>query len=560
MKLSSTRQIEWLLPAAWVGLILFLLLLLNLRWSPSFRTLDGDAGLYAYMGSAILDGQLPYRDAWELKPPLGFYLNALAVLVLGHTPWAIWWLNVLSLSVTIVALYCVVRRVYGGLPAGAAILLFSLAVMIPAIFQGGNFMEIYAFLPQVLVFGAAYGFFVSQRPRWVFVTGLLTGLAFMTKQPTIGMGLAAFGMIFLTSLLQHQLKPLLRICLAYAGGVLAAVLLPAAYWAVQGAGESFLDAVLLHGLAFAGARASFGYALKHTVWQVFPTLLISKLYALAALVGLLHLGGQARWYLAQVWRRPSRVAPPAPSAVELAGLVPLAALPLELIFASLGGRNFGHYYLTMIPAVVLGISLGVWKLSLVLLVPHNAQRSKPWRAAAWGVLVLGALVWAGAAVAQVKPSTDQLASLPEIFRGTYRLNDLHRHIIETTSPNDRVLVWHVHLGINFVTNRQTPSRVLYPLNLFIPNRRGEYKLGEFVTDLASSPPELIVIQKPSSLSMPFVDEPLETICQKGCAAEFSSAIENPGVMADLLRLQAFFKDNYVEDARIYDWVLYRYKQ
>ena len=82
------------------------------------------------------------------------------------------------------------------------VLLFSLAVMLPEIFQGGNFMEIYALLPQVLVFGAAYAFFTTHQIRWVFFTGALTGLAFMTKQPTIGMGLSAMGVIFLVSLLQ----------------------------------------------------------------------------------------------------------------------------------------------------------------------------------------------------------------------------------------------------------------------------------------------------------------------------------------------------------------------
>ena len=33
------------------------------------QPMGADQGLYAYVGERILDGDLPYRDAWDQKPP-----------------------------------------------------------------------------------------------------------------------------------------------------------------------------------------------------------------------------------------------------------------------------------------------------------------------------------------------------------------------------------------------------------------------------------------------------------------------------------------------------------
>lgn len=48
-----------------------------------------DQGIFAWAGGVIRDGGLPYRDAWDLKGPLVYYVYALAQLVFGAGLWAI---------------------------------------------------------------------------------------------------------------------------------------------------------------------------------------------------------------------------------------------------------------------------------------------------------------------------------------------------------------------------------------------------------------------------------------------------------------------------------------
>src|SRR6185436_20554334 len=46
--------------------------------------MGGDQGLYAYVGERILAGEVPYRDAWDQKPPAIHVAYALMRLVWPH--------------------------------------------------------------------------------------------------------------------------------------------------------------------------------------------------------------------------------------------------------------------------------------------------------------------------------------------------------------------------------------------------------------------------------------------------------------------------------------------
>ena len=43
--------------------------LLAVRLPSLVQPMGADQGLYAYVGERILAGDLPYRDAWDQKPP-----------------------------------------------------------------------------------------------------------------------------------------------------------------------------------------------------------------------------------------------------------------------------------------------------------------------------------------------------------------------------------------------------------------------------------------------------------------------------------------------------------
>jgi hypothetical protein len=224
--------------------------------------------------------------------------------------------------------------------------------------------------------------------------------------------------------------------------------------------------------------------------------------------------------------------------------------------ASLGGRNFGHYFITMIPAVTLAACYPFWRV-ISGFKPAIQSRSSRLGAAIYFIPVLLILAWGVGSIKNVLPTTKYTSNLAAIFENQSTANDLENYILRTTQPEDEVLVWHIHLGIDFIADRKSPSRFLFPLNLFIPPTAGNTRLKEFTDELEAKPPELILVQRVSSIAMPFVDQPIERLCDVYCNPEFTQALAVPQITQQLRRFQEFFLSHYAWETDIYDWKVYR---
>lgn len=74
-----------------IGLVVLLLAILVLRWHLLDLPLERDESAYAYIGKNILDGKLPYRDIYEMKPPLLLYSYAALVAIFGYSLSGLHW-------------------------------------------------------------------------------------------------------------------------------------------------------------------------------------------------------------------------------------------------------------------------------------------------------------------------------------------------------------------------------------------------------------------------------------------------------------------------------------
>ena len=584
---------------------------LNLSWRPDIASLPPDSGFYAYVGKAILHGQVPYRDVWDDKPPLGYYLNALGQLVFGQTPWGVWWSSIAWILGCTLLLFLVIRKLFGRITAGIACAIFLVALMSPQIFQGGNLMEVYGLAPQIGVIGISYLFFTKNRkPRFAILAGVLTAGAFLIKQPTIIIGCASIFVMTICSISESKFREAARTILGFLVGAVGLMAIVSLYWVWIGAWDELLSGAIFQGISFVGdseshLRENFFYTLIHILpnlrigylyliamfsagfflleklyrgWlrQILKTRLSIFDYCMLAVVAVIPLAGTLIWpssYFGKFWiisifsfglyvlarfagLRPRPEFQPVFTSLEWVWLIPLIALPLELLMVSLVGGNAGHYFITMIPSIVLAIAYPTyWVVSAL------SEAKQPitslLRNSAYVVLMVFVLIWGAASFFKDLPSDVYRNDLAGIFKGINYISKVEQYILQTTQPDDEVLVWHIHLGINFITDRKAPSRFLFPLNLFIPPNQGNAKLEEYVNDLEVHPPELILVQKPSSMSVPFVDDPPDSLCNVYCNPEFEQALEIPQIRQEWLRLQQFFYNHYELDQRIYDWTVYR---
>ena len=184
--------------------------LLNLPWSPRYYSMSIDNGIFAYGGKLITQGQIPYLDYWDNIPPAINYINALTFSLSSPTPWAVWWLNIIWLSLTTVLTCLFVRKLAGLVPSVLSGVLLILLVMDGNLFSGGDMTEFFSLIPQILALWALYNYWQFKRSRWVVVLGLVTSVAFLTKQTAIGLGVSSILVIIGINLLDHDWRKAVR--------------------------------------------------------------------------------------------------------------------------------------------------------------------------------------------------------------------------------------------------------------------------------------------------------------------------------------------------------------
>ncbi len=107
-----------------------------------------DEGFYAAVAQQLLDGGIPYRDAFDNKPPLVFAWYALSFLMFGEHIWAPRLLVSLLLAATTLLVYLQGRLLFGR-PAGLlAALAFALSIGL-AVFETNANTEYFMLLPRV---------------------------------------------------------------------------------------------------------------------------------------------------------------------------------------------------------------------------------------------------------------------------------------------------------------------------------------------------------------------------------------------------------------------------
>lgn len=177
-----------------------------------------DQGIYAMVGRAVLAGKMPYRDAWDFKPPGIFVLYALTRALLGGGQWAIRAVEIAGIVAMTFAMMRLTDRWWGdrrvGLLAGAIAALVHAQLEFwhtaqPESF--GGMLTIFALLPLHLDAPAERGEVPPDRAarrRW-FLSGLLFGLAGLLKPPLAGGGAVVAWMLGVRVLRARSMDPFL---------------------------------------------------------------------------------------------------------------------------------------------------------------------------------------------------------------------------------------------------------------------------------------------------------------------------------------------------------------
>lgn len=207
-----------------------------------------DSSVFQYIGKGILDGMVPYRDAFDHKGPILYLLNALGFLLAGR--YGIWLLEWGILFATLVASYKLCRVYFTrGASFAAVLTTYSLLALY---MKGGNFTEEYGMLPAViaLYIFAKYFKFKKITNFELSVLGATFMIALLLKVNLACTWAIYCFYFFVVTIWKKDWKELVRYILYFLLGA-AVVFVPIAIWlAVNGAWNDFTMAYFEFNMAY----------------------------------------------------------------------------------------------------------------------------------------------------------------------------------------------------------------------------------------------------------------------------------------------------------------------
>jgi hypothetical protein len=500
-------------PAALLWVLAFACLL-TLRLPFLSLPLERDEGEYAYIAWRVLEGEVPYRDAFDQKPPLVFAPYLLALTTVGGSVEALHGVLLAWVAATMLVVASLARHVArsaagpagagaapeeGRVAGAAAALLYAVSASSPRLRATAMNTEILMALPMaasVLAALRAHARGLAREARgeppgagagWL-AAGALAALACWFKQVAV-VSAAALGVwtLWLTLAPGARGRGALaarRLAAMLAGGAL--VSLPVVAWfAAHGALGPLVDAALLFNLHYASeVPLTEGLAnLRHELGRQAPALW--PLWLLA-LLPLLH-------------------------ARDRRALLPVYGWLECLALGVCAGLYFrDHYFIQLLPALaVLG---GVASARLVARAGGRAGGQTGGRigramAAAGGLALLVALP---AAAADRELLLD--GSPERVSRALYGLNPfaeaprIAQAMAAHGAPYERVFVFGSEPEILFLARRASASRYIYtyPLMLGMPDR--EARQREAWDEVAAARPRLVLVVAVRNSHLP---DPLE---------------------------------------------------
>jgi Dolichyl-phosphate-mannose-protein mannosyltransferase len=481
--------------------------------NPNNMTLPSrDSGVFLYVGWRFLNNDIPYRDVWDHKPPLIYFVDALGIALTPNSLWGIWVLQFIFIFFTLFFIYKILDREFGLYPALAGSVTLTSGLL--TILEKGNVTEEYALIFQALGLWLFLSAWRRDFPlRSSFWIGVLGGLAFNFKQTTIGLWVT-YGLFLLTIRLSQRKLPL-KDFFSLLGGWLSPSLVLILYLASQGALVDFWEQAFLYNIVYIG---------KHEgIRRLIPVFIKGFAYLQNGWVLYLALLGWLAGFT-YVWRKRKDVFAQAHPLL----LIALVNLPVEIFFITISGRSILHYYLTPLP--VMAILAG----ALVYTVPFLVEKIKGFDSQNIQGLMPG-VVLAVVLLGQF----GQVAYYPSYVR-VLSDNDytpVIDYVANNTQESDQVLLIGAESVVNFLARREAPTRYVYQYPLATLGRRSMFE--EYFDQILKNRPLLII----DTRGRDRLDEKLYTPMQK------RSQVVRDGVQ----QLAA----NYRPVARFDDWVVYR---
>ena len=192
-----------------------------------------DSNSYFTMGKVMMNGGVIYRDAFDQKGPLLYFIYGLGYLMSNTSFIGVFLLEVLALTATLLAEYKLLRLYLSHKVSLLMLPIGALAITVSKSFYWGGSAE--EFCLPLMAWGLYYSvkYFKEDYPeqmswKYVFLFGCLAGCIMLIKFNLLGLYFAWMGMLTLANMNAEKWKSSIGNCLVF----LAGMVLPVIPWLI----------------------------------------------------------------------------------------------------------------------------------------------------------------------------------------------------------------------------------------------------------------------------------------------------------------------------------------
>ncbi len=464
--------------------------LILLPYIPSFQKIPyRDSGVFLYIGEKILDGKLPYRDVWDHKPPVIFYINAFALFLSNGSYWGIWYIQLIFLLFGVILSFYLLNDLFG---YKIAFLCSALWVInLSLIIEGGNLTEEYGIIIQFLLILLLYKHFKeSKNIVKIFIIpffiGFFSMIVFLLKPNLIGIPVS---IIFALIVLKNDdfdktIKNKIFILLAIISSFLLTFLFILYYFALNDALNDFIDCVFVYNFIYSSGNTLPQFLIS--ILSGFKYLTIFGLIAL--LMWLFLIINHFKNYLKYTQMQ------------KVLLLLVLIDFLIEMILSGVSGRTYPHYYMAWIPVVTILIAF-FWDafFKLINFKKNTKNRYFNTQKIIFLLLLIGILI--------IPLRFQNYLIYSKIYKepSDTRINEVIEFLERSTSENDTILMWGAETSINYIVKRDSPTKYVYQYPLFMDGYLKPDMIDKFNEHILLNRPKFIIDTSATNKEIPSLD-------------------------------------------------------
>ncbi len=407
----------------------------------------GDSSVFAYIGKEMAEGKIPYRDLFDHKGPVLYLIQYLGYRITPGRFTGIWILEIVNMLVTLLVLRPVCSEASERRTVGCLALFMTFVFCGHAVYEGGNFTEEYA-LPWISAAAAVFFPFFrtgKYRKRDIVLLGACFSAVFLLRANMISIWLVFIPAVFIILIRQKRCSEILKCLGLFLLGCMLAFGPILLFFAVNNALEDFWNCYLVFNVVYSD-EVSLGLTgmLKLTasfLLKLWPGMLA------AAFSVIKRKKDPIRW-------------------------LNLLYLVVSLLMAEMSGRDYPHYLISVLPALVIPFC-DVFDFFIERIGAKEIDRMlQPTILGCCILLTIGTVAW---------QTVHRVKNRPE--------EPVERWLKENTDKNSDVLVLGNSVWVYLVSDRHTGNRYFYQTP---PVAVSEVLYEDFLAELEMKPSDVVV--------------------------------------------------------------------